>query len=81
MTATHYLVRTYYWDIKLYLSRSAVFVGLYNILNGNSSFSIIGEIGGNMGLFLGCSLLTICEFLDFFMSYLAARNRNVTHPA
>lgn len=27
--------------------------------------SLLGEIGGNMGLFLGCSLLTICELLDF----------------
>lgn len=45
------------------------------------SNSLFGEIGGNMGLFLGCSLLTIFEFLDFFISYLAARNRHFTHPA
>ena len=37
-----------------------------------------------MGLFLGCSLLTICEFFDFFIGLLAARRRqlfNSTHPA
>ncbi|XP_031568813.1 acid-sensing ion channel 2-like [Actinia tenebrosa] len=26
--------------------------------------SLFGDIGGNMGLFLGCSLLTVVEFLD-----------------
>lgn len=41
----------------------------------------VGEIGGNMGLFLGCSLLTICEFFDFLVSFLASRNRQTTHPA
>ncbi|KAL9970021.1 hypothetical protein ACROYT_G022330 [Oculina patagonica] len=45
------------------------------------SNSLFGEIGGNMGLFLGCSLLTICEFFDFVISFLAARNRQTTHPA
>ncbi|KAJ7374026.1 sodium channel [Desmophyllum pertusum] len=25
------------------------------------------DIGGNMGLFLGCSLLTLCEFVDLFI--------------
>ncbi|KAL9970020.1 hypothetical protein ACROYT_G022329 [Oculina patagonica] len=45
------------------------------------STSLFGEIGGNMGLFLGCSLLTICEFFDFVISFLAARNRPPTHPA
>lgn len=43
-------------------------------------FLSLGEIGGNMGLFLGCSLLTICEFFDFLISFLNARNRRVTHP-
>jgi len=44
------------------------------------SNSLFGEIGGNMGLFLGCSLLTICEFFDFLVSFLASRNRQTTHP-
>lgn len=44
------------------------------------SNSLFGEIGGNMGLFWGCSLLTICEFFDFLISFLNARNRRVTHP-
>lgn len=40
---------------------------------------ITGEIGGNMGLFLGCSVLTICEFLEFLISHITARlcNRQV----
>ena len=29
------------------------------------SFLSTGEIGGNLGLFLGCSILTIFEFVDF----------------
>ncbi|KAL9966661.1 hypothetical protein ACROYT_G024772 [Oculina patagonica] len=45
------------------------------------SNSLFGEIGGNMGLFLGCSLLTICEFFDFLVSFLAARQRQVIQPA
>jgi len=45
------------------------------------SNSLFGEIGGNMGLFLGCSLLTICEFFDFFIGFLASRKRQSTHPA
>jgi len=44
------------------------------------SNSLFGEIGGNMGLFLGCSLLTICEFFDFLISFLTSRNRQTTHP-
>ena len=39
----------------------------------NENFPLIfhaGQIGGNMGMFLGCSLLTLCEFLGFFASFL-----------
>ena len=36
-------------------------------------FFLAGEIGGNMGLFLGCSVLTICEFVEFLISLVAAR--------
>lgn len=25
------------------------------------------DVGGNMGLFLGCSLLTLCEFVDLIV--------------
>ena len=25
------------------------------------------DVGGNMGLFLGCSLLTLCEFVDLLI--------------
>ena len=42
----------------------------YNVSARKISISkpsfVSGEFGGNMGLFLGCSLLTLCEFLDFF---------------
>ncbi|KAL9956691.1 hypothetical protein ACROYT_G038210 [Oculina patagonica] len=47
--------------------------------------SLFGELGGNMGLFLGCSLLTICEFIDFlwevFMSKIKKRSTDAnTEP-
>ncbi|KAL9956696.1 hypothetical protein ACROYT_G038216 [Oculina patagonica] len=37
--------------------------------------SLFGEFGGNMGLFLGCSLLTICEFIEFLWEVLMSRIR------
>ncbi|PFX31898.1 Acid-sensing ion channel 1 [Stylophora pistillata] len=37
--------------------------------------SLLGEFGGNMGLFLGCSLLTLCEFLDFVWAAVLSRMR------
>ncbi|KAL9956700.1 hypothetical protein ACROYT_G038221 [Oculina patagonica] len=37
--------------------------------------SLFGEIGGNMGLFLGCSILTICEFYQFLWDTLMSRIR------
>ena len=40
-----------------------------------------GDIGGSMGLFLGCSLLTIFEFFDFLISVLTRRrHRRFPHP-
>ncbi|CAH3163761.1 unnamed protein product [Porites evermanni] len=43
--------------------------------------SLFGDIGGSMGLFLGCSLLTIFEFLDFLISLLTRRlHRRFPHP-
>ena len=32
----------------------------------------LADIGGNMGLFLGCSLLTLCEFLDLLIRVMAS---------
>lgn len=32
----------------------------------------LADIGGNMGLFLGCSLLTLCEFLDLLIRVTAS---------
>ncbi|KAJ7378365.1 hypothetical protein OS493_023620 [Desmophyllum pertusum] len=37
--------------------------------------SLLGEFGGNMGLFLGCSILTLCEFIDFLWEAVMARIR------
>ena len=42
----------------------------------------LGEIGGSMGLFLGCSLITIWEWLDFILTQIfTARERRLAHPA
>ncbi|KAL9956697.1 hypothetical protein ACROYT_G038218 [Oculina patagonica] len=35
--------------------------------------SLFGELGGNMGLFLGCSLLTIWEFIDFLWEVVTSK--------
>ncbi|XP_078348470.1 acid-sensing ion channel 1C-like [Oculina patagonica] len=40
---------------------------------GYGAGSLFGELGGNMGLFLGCSLLTICEFIDFLWEVLMSK--------
>ncbi|XP_073245987.1 acid-sensing ion channel 2-like [Porites lutea] len=37
--------------------------------------SLFGELGGNMGLLLGCSVLTICEFFDFLWESIKSRIR------
>lgn len=39
----------------------------------------LGEIGGNMGLFLGCSLLTIFEFIDVIIRIATRRGSQVLH--
>lgn len=39
----------------------------------------LGEIGGNMGLFLGCSLLTIFEFIDVIIKIATRRGGQVLH--
>jgi len=33
----------------------------------------LGELGGNMGLFLGCSILTLCEFIQFLVDTVISR--------
>ena len=38
-------------------------------------FLSAGEIGGNLGLFLGCSILTIFEFIDFAIYLCRTRNK------
>ena len=38
-------------------------------------FCALGEIGGNMGLFLGSSILTIFEFVDFVIYHCSRRNK------
>lgn len=45
------------------------------------SESLFGEIGGNMGLFLGCSLITICEFFDLILEAAMSRmKKRFTEP-
>ena len=34
---------------------------------------VAGDVGGNMGLFLGCSLLTLFEFIELFWNFLRSR--------
>ena len=40
-----------------------------------------GEIGGNMGLMLGCSFLTICEFLEFLWDVVISGMKKKLRPA
>lgn len=55
----------------------------YTLMRESPSYkigSLMGDIGGNMGLFLGCSLLTIFEFFDLawnILEYRANKNRNI----
>ena len=35
---------------------------------------VAGEIGGNMGLFLGASIVTVFEVLDLILYHLALRH-------
>lgn len=39
------------------------------------SGALMGEIGGNLGLFLGCSILTIIEFIDFAIYFCRTRHK------
>lgn len=42
---------------------------------------VLGDIGGNMGLFLGCSLLSLFEFVDLLWDILDSRtNRSKSIP-
>ena len=44
-------------------------------------FCLSGDIGGNMGLFLGCSLMTLFEFVDLVWNFLDSRtNRAKSIP-
>ena len=43
---------------------------LYTVIEQQPSFlllSLFGEVGGFMGLLLGASVLTFCEFIDFIL--------------
>jgi len=48
------------------------FFKTYQVL---SRVTFSGEFGGNMGLFLGCSILTLCEFIDFLWEVVMYRIR------
>lgn len=45
------------------------------IISAFLHFLSAGEIGGNLGLFLGCSILTIFEFIDFAIYLCRTRNK------
>ena len=58
---------------------SAIGVSQNTLTNEKTGFGITmflpvaGDIGGNMGLFLGCSLLTVFEFVDLLWNFLKSR--------
>lgn len=35
------------------------------------------DVGGYLGLFLGCSILTVFEIFDFIINFLFGKSRNV----
>jgi len=66
-----------------YLRKNSVFLRIgyktlsYELLEQNVAFGVealFGEIGGNMGLFLGCSLMTIFEFADLLVALVFVRS-------
>ena len=61
----------------LFFKRNKVWISLFPYNPASCMF--LGEIGGNMGLFLGCSLLTIFEFIDVIIRIATRRGRQVLH--
>ena len=55
------------------LKKLVVFRTLY--LNFLVLLLFLGELGGNMGLFLGCSVLTLFEFVEFTFSLFTAKKK------
>jgi len=55
------------YPIQIFRPTSLVYLCLEEAFSWFLIFSFLstGEIGGNLGLFLGCSILTIFEFVDF----------------
>ena len=47
--------------------KSSITIYKYYMNNFCCLFSSVADVGGNMGLFLGCSLLTLCEFVDLIV--------------
>ncbi|KAL9957349.1 hypothetical protein ACROYT_G038976 [Oculina patagonica] len=43
--------------------------------------ALFGEIGGNMGLFLGCSLMTVFEFADLLVALVYVRALHKEYPS
>lgn len=68
--------------IRCYCSFIDWYAPIYSYFYVFVLFYVAGEIGGNMGLFLGCSLLTIFEFLDFLICFIATlKRRYLVHAA
>ena len=57
----------------------------YEEIQQNIAFeflSLLSEIGGSLGLLLGASVLTVCEFIDFVtMSTVGRFKKNQVRPA
>lgn len=66
-------------DVSKFHLYTTFVIGLIDLFGLFAHFS--GDIGGSMGLFLGCSLLTLFEFFDLLISLLARRrHRGFPHP-
>ena len=52
------------------------------IIYGPLLLHVLGDIGGTMGLFLGASIITVCEIFDFLtLKFLACwYNRRASQP-
>ena len=56
----------------------------YGMIEQQEAFkleSLLGEVGGFMGLLLGASVLTVFEFIDFIVRVLLSKLCNKAHKA
>ncbi len=55
-----------FWSLACKLQR-AMLQNFVSCISSQTTGSCLGDIGGTLGLFLGASLLTLFEILDFFL--------------